>query len=51
MKVLTQLRTTLVQTDLSWLDPVANRQMLEEKFLALQGKTDLIVLPEIYNRA
>ena len=48
MKVLTQLRTTLVQTDLSWLDPVANRQMLEEKFLALQGKTDLIVLPEMF---
>jgi predicted amidohydrolase len=48
MKVLNQLRTTLVQTDLSWLDPVANRQMLEEKFLALQGKTDLIVLPEMF---
>ncbi len=48
MKVLTQLRTTLVQTDLSWLDPVANRQMLEEKFLALKGKTDLIVLPEMF---
>ena len=48
MKALTPLRTTLVQTDLSWLDPVANRQMLEEKFLALKGKTDLIVLPEMF---
>lgn len=53
MKVSTQLRTTLlrttlVQTELCWLDPAANRQMLEAKFLALKGKTDLIVLPEMF---
>ena len=48
MKVATQLRVTLVQTALCWLDPVANRQQLEEKFLALKGKTDLIVLPEMF---
>lgn len=43
-----QLKTTVVQTDLCWLDPVANRQMLAKKFLALKGKTDLIVLPEMF---
>jgi omega-amidase len=48
MKVATQLRVTLVQTALCWLDPVANRQQLEEKFLALKGKTDLVVLPEMF---
>jgi omega-amidase len=48
LKVPSQLRVTLVQTELCWLDPVANRQQLEEKFLALKGKTDLIVLPEMF---
>jgi omega-amidase len=42
------LRVTLVQTALCWLDPVANRQQLEKKFLALKGKTDLIMLPEMF---
>jgi predicted amidohydrolase len=48
MKIASQLRVTIVQTALCWLDPVANRKMLEEKFLALKGKTDLIVLPEMF---
>jgi predicted amidohydrolase len=48
MKASSQLRVTIVQTALCWLDPLANRKMLEEKFLALKGKTDLIVLPEMF---
>ncbi len=39
---------TPVQTDLYWLDPMANRRALEQKFEALKGKTDLIVLPEMF---
>lgn len=48
LKVPSPLRVTLVQTSLCWLDPAANRQQLEKKFLALKGKTDLIVLPEMF---
>lgn len=41
------LIVTLVQTPLYWEDPVANRAMLEEKIAGI-GKTDIIVLPEMF---
>ncbi len=43
------LSVSLVQTDLYWENPVANLAMLEEKISALSNKTDLIVLPEMFN--
>jgi omega-amidase len=45
---MSDLRLTLVQTDLFWQDPAANRRMLDDKLRALAGATDLIVLPEMF---
>jgi omega-amidase len=42
------LRVTLVQTDLHWEDPEANRAMIEEKIWAAAPETDLIILPEMF---
>jgi predicted amidohydrolase len=42
------LRVSLVQTDLIWHDPVANRQQIAKKIQSLVGITDLIVLPEMF---
>lgn len=42
------LRVTLVQTELFWHDPPANRKAFEHKLLPLAGQTDLIVLPEMF---
>lgn len=43
-----QLRVSLVQTDLAWHQPEVNRQQLQGKLAHLTGKTDLIVLPEMF---
>jgi len=42
------MRTTLIQTNLHWEDPVANRKMFSAKFANLTGKTDLVVIPEMF---
>jgi omega-amidase len=42
------LTITLVQADLIWQNPVANRQHLEQQLEQLRGQTDLIVLPEMF---
>lgn len=42
------LTVTLVQTDLFWENPEANRAMLEEKIAGIEGATDLIILPEMF---
>ena len=42
------MNITLLQTDLYWHDPVANRAMLEERIFTLPEPTDLIVLPEMF---
>jgi omega-amidase len=42
------LNITIVQTNLHWENPTANLAMLEELLWDLQGKTDLIVLPEMF---
>ncbi|GAB3944638.1 amidohydrolase [Spirosoma harenae] len=42
------MHITLLQADLYWHDPVANRAMLEERIFNLPEKTDLIVLPEMF---
>jgi predicted amidohydrolase len=41
------LRISLVQTELVWEDPQANRALLGDK-IAQCGETDLIVLPEMF---
>ena len=42
------MHITLLQADLYWHDPVANRAMLEERIFNLSEQTDLIVLPEMF---
>lgn len=42
------MHITLLQTELHWQNPVANRAMLEEKLFTLPGPTDLVVLPEMF---
>jgi predicted amidohydrolase len=43
------LRVTLVQTELAWQDPAANRRNLAGHFRGLVGHTDLVVLPEMFS--
>ncbi|MFD2932314.1 amidohydrolase [Spirosoma flavum] len=42
------MNITLLQADLYWHDPVANRAMLEERIFNLSEPTDLIILPEMF---
>ncbi len=42
------MQVALIQTALHWEQPEANRQMLAEKISPLAGRTDLIVLPEMF---
>lgn len=43
------LRVSLVQTELAWHDPAANRAALGERLDGLRGATDLVVLPEMFS--
>lgn len=43
-----ELRTALIQTDLVWEDAQSNRNMFEEHMKPLNGKVDLIILPEMF---
>ncbi|GGW55272.1 putative amidohydrolase [Winogradskyella epiphytica] len=42
------LNVALVQTDLVWEDPEANRRLLDDKINALSSEVDLIVFPEMF---
>jgi predicted amidohydrolase len=42
------LNVTLVQQPLAWQDPAANRARLAELLAPLAGRTDLVVLPEMF---
>lgn len=42
------MRTTIIQTNLHWENPVANRAMFAEKLAPLAGNTELVVLPEMF---
>ncbi|HEY0979199.1 MAG TPA: amidohydrolase [Flavobacteriales bacterium] len=42
------LRVTIVQSMLHWEDAEANRRMFATKMAALEGSTDLVVLPEMF---
>uniref|UniRef100_UPI00404A4653 nitrilase-related carbon-nitrogen hydrolase n=1 Tax=Fulvivirga sp. TaxID=1931237 RepID=UPI00404A4653 len=43
------LKVTLIQSDIHWQNAGANLAMFEEKIWLIEGKTDLIVLPEMFN--
>lgn len=43
-----QLKTVIIQTDLAWEDPKANRKLFKTKFEALQQDVDLVILPEMF---
>jgi omega-amidase len=43
------LTVSLVQTPLFWEDKSSNLSMLEKKILAIPGKTELIILPEMFS--
>lgn len=42
------LRVSYVQADLVWENPLANCANLEESLQALQGLTDVVILPEMF---
>jgi omega-amidase len=42
------LRVTLVQASLAWHDAAANRRHFEQLLVPLAGRTDLVVLPEMF---
>ncbi|MEP7312191.1 MAG: amidohydrolase [Pseudomonadota bacterium] len=44
----TSLRVTLLQADLVWEDPEANRRALTGSLHGIAGATDLVVLPEMF---
>jgi len=43
------LRVTLIQADLAWQEPAANRATFASHFRGLVGHTDLVVLPEMFS--
>ncbi len=43
------LKLTLLQSDLHWQDPAANRAMFSEQIAAAANNADLIVLPEMFS--
>lgn len=43
-----KMKIAIIQSDLVWENPQANRKHLEEKINAIQEATDLIVLPEMF---
>lgn len=45
---MTDLTVTIVQSALFWEDATANLKQFDEKLNTLKGKTDLIILPEMF---
>ena len=43
------MRISIVQSELHWEDPAANRRMFTEKLNNLKHETDLVVLPEMFS--
>lgn len=43
------LTITTIQTNLHWEDKPANLKMLEEKIMGIPDKTEIVVLPEMFN--
>jgi omega-amidase len=45
---MSNIKVALVQSTLHWEDPAANREMLEQKILAISDPAEIIVLPEVF---
>ena len=43
------LTITLIQTDLQWEDKAANLRVLEHKIRTIKERTEIVVLPEMFN--
>lgn len=43
------LTLTIIQTDLIWEDKIANLNMLQQKIDAIEERTEVIILPEMFN--
>ena len=43
------LTISLIQTKLHWENKTANLGMLEEKIISIPGKTELVILPEMFS--
>lgn len=48
-RAMSTLTITTIQTALHWEDKPANLAMLEEKIMGIPGKTELVLLPEMFN--
>ena len=46
---MSDLKISLIQSDVFWEEPQKNREMFQEKIQALSGQTDLIILPEMFS--
>ncbi len=46
---MSSLTITIIQTKLAWEDKEANLQMLEEKINAIEERTEIVVLPEMFS--
>ena len=46
---MSSLTFTLIQSNLHWEDKAANIKMWEEKIVSMKEKTEIIVLPEMFN--
>ncbi len=44
----TTLKITIIQSELHWENAKENRAMFSEKIRGIEGKTDLIILPEMF---
>ena len=47
--IMRDLTVSLIQSNLHWHDVDANLAMFEEKIWQIEGKTDIILLPEMFN--
>ena len=45
---MSHLKVTLVQANLAWEDPAANRAYFDQRLSAIRATTDLVVLPEMF---
>ena len=45
---MSSLTLTIIQTDLMWEDKAANLQLLKEKIDAIEERTEIVVLPEMF---
>ena len=46
---MSNLKVTVIQSDIYWEAPTKNRNKLSEKLQGINQETDLIVLPEMFN--